>query len=112
MSLKDRLATALSQRPGLTQAGLATDCGITRASVNAWVHGKTDLQVALFQEAFDEISKKVMDKIAPVSPRTSWPAYRPRHSKDSHLRRTTRPHAKPPTEAVFCWLDGTTYADT
>lgn len=42
MSLKDRLATALSQRPGLTQAGLATACGITRASVNAWVHGKTD----------------------------------------------------------------------
>ncbi len=64
MSLKDRLATALSQRPGLTQAGLATACGITRASVNAWVHGKTDLQVTLFQEAFDEISKKVMDKIA------------------------------------------------
>ena len=42
MSLKDRIAVALSQRPGLTQAGLAAACGITRASVNAWVHGKTD----------------------------------------------------------------------
>jgi len=42
MSLSDRINAALSGGKGLTQAGLARACGISRASVNAWVNGKTD----------------------------------------------------------------------
>lgn len=42
MALSDRINAALSGGKGLTQAGLARACGISRASVNAWVNGKTD----------------------------------------------------------------------
>lgn len=42
MALSDRINAALSVGKGLTQAGLARACGISRASVNAWVNGKTD----------------------------------------------------------------------
>lgn len=42
MALSDRINAALAAKKGLTQAGLARACGISRASVNAWVNGKTD----------------------------------------------------------------------
>lgn len=42
MALSDRIRTSLSRRADLSQAGLARACGISRASVNAWVNGKTD----------------------------------------------------------------------
>ena len=42
MNLQARISTALAARQGLTQAGLARSCGISRASVNAWVRGPTD----------------------------------------------------------------------
>jgi phage repressor protein C with HTH and peptisase S24 domain len=42
MLLADRLSLAFAATPGLTQSGLASACGITRSSVNAWIHGKTD----------------------------------------------------------------------
>lgn len=42
MSLKSRIAAAFAATPGITQAGLARACGISRASVNAWVHGQTE----------------------------------------------------------------------
>lgn len=42
MALSDRIRAALANGPGLSQSGLAKACGISRASVNAWVNGKTD----------------------------------------------------------------------
>lgn len=42
MSLSTRIRAALDSGNSLTQAGLARACGISRASVNAWVNGKTD----------------------------------------------------------------------
>lgn len=42
MSLAERIKGALERSPELSQSGLARACGIARASVNAWVHGKTD----------------------------------------------------------------------
>lgn len=42
MALSDRIRAALPKGSGLSQSGLAKACGISRASVNAWVNGKTD----------------------------------------------------------------------
>lgn len=42
MSLSDRIRAAFEHNAPLSQAGLARACGISRASVNAWVSGKTD----------------------------------------------------------------------
>lgn len=42
MALSDRIRAALANRSDLSQSGLAKACGISRASVNAWVNGKTD----------------------------------------------------------------------
>lgn len=42
MALSDRIRAALANGPDLSQSGLAKACGISRASVNAWVNGKTD----------------------------------------------------------------------
>lgn len=42
MALSDRIRAALANGSDLSQSGLAKACGISRASVNAWVNGKTD----------------------------------------------------------------------
>lgn len=42
MTLQTRIVKALSDTNGLNQAGLARACGISRASVNAWVRGSTE----------------------------------------------------------------------
>lgn len=42
MSLSARIRLSLEQNPLLTQSGMARACGISRASVNAWVSGKTE----------------------------------------------------------------------
>ncbi len=42
MSLSARIRLSLEQNPLLTQSGVARACGISRASVNAWVSGKTE----------------------------------------------------------------------
>lgn len=42
MALSDRIRAALANGTDLSQSGLAKACGISRASVNAWVNGKTD----------------------------------------------------------------------
>lgn len=42
MALSDRIRAALANGYDLSRSGLAKACGISRASVNAWVNGKTD----------------------------------------------------------------------
>ena len=42
MTLQHRIAAALESQKGATQAGLARACGISRASVHAWLHGPTE----------------------------------------------------------------------
>ncbi len=42
MALSERIRAALANGSDLSQSGLAKACGISRASVNAWVNGKTD----------------------------------------------------------------------
>ena len=38
-TLKERLAAAIDARPGLSRAGLARACGVTKSNVTAWMNG-------------------------------------------------------------------------